>query len=337
MLANARRACGRLTLAPLPGRGPARRSSPRRRRPSRAPSFVQESAPEREELKRELLAARRAARPARTPSSPRRPRACGRRGCRPTCRTPSGWPSATRSTRSTCCRSSRCAAASAPRPRRSRAPPRSTGRSACDPLVLRAEIDGFVADRLLEALWREALWLVADDVATVAEIDDAIRFGAGLRWSFMGTLPDLPHRGRRARHAPLPRAVRPGAAAGRGRSSPTSPSSPTSCVEKLVAQSDAQAARPLDPRARAAARRLPGGGDPGAARPALRRRRGARPSTSARCSTRPGRPPPSARPVPAAAAARGARAAGVGRLQRPRAREPLPAGVRRHDRRAAAH
>ena len=51
----------------------------------------------------------------------------------------------------------------------------------------RNEIDGFVADRLLEALWREALWLVDDGVATVEEIDDAIRFGAGLRWSFMGT------------------------------------------------------------------------------------------------------------------------------------------------------
>jgi carnitine 3-dehydrogenase len=55
------------------------------------------------------------------------------------------------------------------------------------PLVVRKEIDGFIADRLLEALWREALWLVNDGVATVAEIDDAIRFGAGLRWSFMGT------------------------------------------------------------------------------------------------------------------------------------------------------
>lgn len=55
------------------------------------------------------------------------------------------------------------------------------------PLRLQKEIDGFVADRLLEALWREALWLVNDGVATAAEIDDAIRFGAGLRWSFMGT------------------------------------------------------------------------------------------------------------------------------------------------------
>jgi carnitine 3-dehydrogenase len=55
------------------------------------------------------------------------------------------------------------------------------------PLRLRKEIDGFIADRLMEALWREALWLVHDDVATAEEIDDAIRFGPGLRWAFMGT------------------------------------------------------------------------------------------------------------------------------------------------------
>jgi carnitine 3-dehydrogenase len=55
------------------------------------------------------------------------------------------------------------------------------------PLVLSHEIDGFVADRLLEALWREALWLVNDGTATVSEIDDAISYGAGLRWASMGT------------------------------------------------------------------------------------------------------------------------------------------------------
>jgi len=55
------------------------------------------------------------------------------------------------------------------------------------PLVVRHEIDGFIADRLLEALWREALWLVAEDVATAEEVDDAIRYGPGLRWSAMGT------------------------------------------------------------------------------------------------------------------------------------------------------
>lgn len=54
-------------------------------------------------------------------------------------------------------------------------------------LHVRKEVPGFIADRLLEALWREALHLVNDGVATTGEIDDAIRFGAGLRWSFMGT------------------------------------------------------------------------------------------------------------------------------------------------------
>ncbi|WP_153102053.1 L-carnitine dehydrogenase [Paraburkholderia hayleyella] len=55
------------------------------------------------------------------------------------------------------------------------------------PLLVRKEVPGFIADRLLEALWREALHLVNDGVATTGEIDDAIRFGAGIRWSFMGT------------------------------------------------------------------------------------------------------------------------------------------------------
>jgi carnitine 3-dehydrogenase len=54
------------------------------------------------------------------------------------------------------------------------------------PLRVRAEIDAHIADRLLEAVWREALWLVRDGIATTEEIDDAIRFGFGLRWAQMG-------------------------------------------------------------------------------------------------------------------------------------------------------
>lgn len=61
---------------------------------------------------------------------------------------------------------------------------RSMGMS---PLRVRKETPGFIADRLLEALWREALWLVKDGIATTAEVDDAIRLGPGLRWSVMGT------------------------------------------------------------------------------------------------------------------------------------------------------
>ena len=55
------------------------------------------------------------------------------------------------------------------------------------PLPVRKEIVGFIADRLMEALWREALWLVNDDVATTEEIDAAVVYGCGLRWSLMGT------------------------------------------------------------------------------------------------------------------------------------------------------
>ena len=54
------------------------------------------------------------------------------------------------------------------------------------PLVIGKEIDAHIADRLLEAVWREALWLVRDGVATTGEIDDAIRYGFGLRWAQMG-------------------------------------------------------------------------------------------------------------------------------------------------------
>ena len=54
------------------------------------------------------------------------------------------------------------------------------------PLRVRAEIDAHIADRLLEAVWREALWLINDGIATTEEIDDAIRFGFGLRWAQMG-------------------------------------------------------------------------------------------------------------------------------------------------------
>ncbi|SNT36627.1 carnitine 3-dehydrogenase [Tropicimonas sediminicola] len=54
------------------------------------------------------------------------------------------------------------------------------------PLIVRAEIDAHIADRLLEAVWRESLWMIDDGIATTQEIDDAIRFGFGLRWAQMG-------------------------------------------------------------------------------------------------------------------------------------------------------
>lgn len=56
------------------------------------------------------------------------------------------------------------------------------------PLHCRVEIEGFISDRLQEALWREALWLLHDKVATADEIDTAIAYGPGLRWAQMGTM-----------------------------------------------------------------------------------------------------------------------------------------------------
>ena len=53
-------------------------------------------------------------------------------------------------------------------------------------LIVRHEVEAFLADRMMEALWREALHLVNDGVATIAEIDQAICYGAGIRWAFMG-------------------------------------------------------------------------------------------------------------------------------------------------------
>ena len=55
------------------------------------------------------------------------------------------------------------------------------------PLRVRKEIPGFLSDRLQEALWREVLHLVNDDVATTEELDAAIAYGPGLRWALWGT------------------------------------------------------------------------------------------------------------------------------------------------------
>ncbi len=142
------------------------------------------------------------------------------------------------------------------------------------PLVVRKEIDGFIADRMLEALWREALWLVNDGIATVSEIDDAIRLGAGLRWSFMGIVPDLPDRRRRGRHAALHGAVRAGARVA------VDEADRRAGADRRAARRDRGAVRRAGrraqrPRARAAARRLPGLGAAGAARARHRRGGGA--------------------------------------------------------------
>jgi carnitine 3-dehydrogenase len=54
------------------------------------------------------------------------------------------------------------------------------------PIHIRREVPGHVANRLQAALWREAVHLVAEGVASVADVDTAISAGPGLRWALMG-------------------------------------------------------------------------------------------------------------------------------------------------------
>jgi carnitine 3-dehydrogenase len=54
------------------------------------------------------------------------------------------------------------------------------------PVVLRREVPGYLANRMSAALWREAINLVLSGVASVEDVDNAIRYGPGLRWAVMG-------------------------------------------------------------------------------------------------------------------------------------------------------
>jgi len=54
------------------------------------------------------------------------------------------------------------------------------------PVVLKKEVPGFIANRISAALWREALHLVDQGVASVEDVDKAIRAGPGIRWAIMG-------------------------------------------------------------------------------------------------------------------------------------------------------
>ena len=53
-------------------------------------------------------------------------------------------------------------------------------------LMLRREVPGHISDRLQEAMWREILHALNDDIATTGELDESIVYGPGLRWSIMG-------------------------------------------------------------------------------------------------------------------------------------------------------
>nr|D7UNT2.1 RecName: Full=L-carnitine dehydrogenase; Short=CDH; Short=L-CDH [Rhizobium sp.]BAJ10559.1 L-carnitine dehydrogenase [Rhizobium sp. YS-240] len=53
-------------------------------------------------------------------------------------------------------------------------------------VVIAKEIEAFVGDRLLEALWREALWLIQDDICHTETLDNVMRYSFGMRWAQMG-------------------------------------------------------------------------------------------------------------------------------------------------------
>jgi carnitine 3-dehydrogenase len=185
MVANARRAYRRLTMTPLRAEGTLTSVATLEEAVDGA-EFVQESAPEREDLKRAVLAAACRAAPADVVI------ASSTSGLLPS-RLQADMAHPERLTIGhpfnpvyllplvELCGGKQTAPATLTR---AADVYRAVGMR---PLVVRREVDAFVADRLLEALWREALWLVAEDVATVEEVDDAVRFGAGLRWAVMGT------------------------------------------------------------------------------------------------------------------------------------------------------
>jgi carnitine 3-dehydrogenase len=55
-------------------------------------------------------------------------------------------------------------------------------------ITMDREVPGFIANRLQEALWREALHMVAAGEATVEQIDLSITDGPGLRWPVQGPM-----------------------------------------------------------------------------------------------------------------------------------------------------
>jgi carnitine 3-dehydrogenase len=237
-LANARRAYRRLTMTPLRSEGTLTHVATLEEAVEGA-AFVQESAPEREELKRAVLAA------ASRVAPPDVVIASSTSGLLPS-RLQADMAHPERLTIGhpfnpvyllplvELCGGKRTAPA--------------TLEHAADiyravgmrPLLLRREVDAFVADRLLEALWREALWLVADDVATVEEVDDAVRFGAGLRWAVMGTFLTYRIAGGEAGMRHFLEQFAPALQLPWTRLTDV-PELTDTLVEKIVAQSDAQA------------------------------------------------------------------------------------------------
>lgn len=55
------------------------------------------------------------------------------------------------------------------------------------PVVMRRELTGHLALRLMGAMWREAIALVAEGSVSVEDIDRAFRYGPGPKWTLQGS------------------------------------------------------------------------------------------------------------------------------------------------------
>ncbi len=53
-------------------------------------------------------------------------------------------------------------------------------------LMVNREVPAHIANRLQEAMWREILHMLNEDMATTRELDESIVYGPGLRWAVMG-------------------------------------------------------------------------------------------------------------------------------------------------------
>jgi len=56
------------------------------------------------------------------------------------------------------------------------------------PILCKKDVPGFIGNRLQFALWREAIHMVENDIADPVTIDEAVKFGPGLRWPVLGPM-----------------------------------------------------------------------------------------------------------------------------------------------------
>lgn len=56
------------------------------------------------------------------------------------------------------------------------------------PVLCKKDVPGFVANRLQHALWREAIYMVENGIADPKTVDDACKYGPGLRWPVLGPM-----------------------------------------------------------------------------------------------------------------------------------------------------